>query len=74
MSNNNQSSVEWFSKESWKLRVALEDGKISLGEYANKYYQLKEQAKAMHKEEIIDAGNYQYYLTGEQYYNEKYGS
>jgi hypothetical protein len=48
------SSVEWFAQESWKLRVELEGGKISLGEYANKYYQLKEQAKAMHKEEIID--------------------
>ncbi len=34
--------------------LSLEDDKISLGEYANKYYQLKEQAKAMHKEEIID--------------------
>ena len=51
MSNNKQSSVEWFAKESWKLRVELEDEKISLGEYANKYYQLKQQAKAMHKEE-----------------------
>jgi len=54
MSNNKQSSVEWFAKESWKLRVELEDEKISFGEYANKYYQLKEQAKAMHKEEMID--------------------
>ncbi len=52
------SSVEWFAQESWKLRVELEGGKISLGEYANKYYQLKEQAKAMHKEEIIDANFY----------------
>ena len=52
MSNNKQSSIEWFAKESWKLRVELEDGKISLGEYANKYYQLKEQAKAMHEEEV----------------------
>lgn len=50
--SNKQSSIEWFAKESWKLRVELEDGKISLGEYANKYYQLKEQAKAMHEEEV----------------------
>ncbi|CAB4141944.1 hypothetical protein UFOVP428_38, partial [uncultured Caudovirales phage] len=49
MSNNKQSSVEWFAQESWKLRIELEAGKISMGEYANKYYQLKEQAKAMHK-------------------------
>ena len=52
MSNNKQSSVEWFAQESWKLRIELEAGKISMGEYANKYYQLKEQAKAMHKEEV----------------------
>ena len=42
--NNKQSSVEWFAKESWKLRLELEDGEISLGQYANNYYQLKEQA------------------------------
>ena len=53
--SNKQSSVEWFAQESWKLRVELEDEKISMGEYANKYYQLKEQAKAMHKEEITQA-------------------
>ena len=77
MSNNKLSSVEWFAKESWKLRVALEDGKISVGEYANKYYQMKEQAKAMHKEEIRKA-----YCYGEHYkdtklttdyYNETFG-
>jgi hypothetical protein len=60
MNNNKQkSSVEWFAQESWKLRVELEDEKISLGEYANKYYQLKEQAKAIHKEEVKNA-----YISG----------
>jgi regulator of replication initiation timing len=80
MSKNKQSSVEWFAKESWKLRVELEDEKISLGEYANKYYQLKEQAKAMHKEEMIEfALNYmrQLYdkgvITAETFYNETFG-
>jgi PIN domain nuclease of toxin-antitoxin system len=80
MSNNKQSSVEWFSKESWKLRVALEDGKISLGEYANKYYQLKEKAKEMHKSEIVWAHgikmkgvNNLKCVSGEQYYNETFG-
>jgi len=74
MSNNKQSSVEWFAKESWKLRVELEDEKISLGEYANKYYQLKSQAKAMHKEEIEDAWRSFDGKTFEQYYNETYGN
>ena len=82
MSNNKQSSVEWFAQESWKLRVELEDGKISIGEYANKHYQLKEQAKAMHKEEIVNACNLQrndykgmptFNKSGEQYYNETFG-
>jgi len=52
--DNKQSSVEWFAIESWKLRIELEGGKISMGEYANKYYQLKEQAKEMHKEETVN--------------------
>ena len=88
MSNNKQSSVEWFAIESWKLRIELEGGKISIGEYANKYYKLKEQAKAMHEEEIIKAmsvafidgakiGGITYespYEDWEQYYNETFGS
>jgi hypothetical protein len=85
MSNKQSSSIDWFAKESWKLRVELEDEKISLGEYANKYYQLKEQAKAMHKEEIMDANFYGQRLhaksvtntmmedNAEQYYNETFG-
>ena len=77
MSNDKQSSVEWFAKESWKLRVELEDEKISLGEYANKYYQLKEQAKAMHKDEIEstydDAIMKGRHKDGVEYYKEKFG-
>ena len=83
MSNNKQSSVEWFAQESWKLRIELEAGKISMGEYANKYYQLKEQAKAMHKQEIIDSFGVGcqvestrligYHGMAEKYYNETFG-
>jgi hypothetical protein len=54
MNNKQSSSVEWFAQESWKLRIELEGGKISIGEYANKYYQLKEQAKEMHEKETIN--------------------
>lgn len=72
--SNKQSSVVWFAQESWKLRVELEGGKISLGEYANKYYQLKEKAKAMHKEEIIKAWvGGKGCFNGEQYYNQTFG-
>jgi hypothetical protein len=85
MSNNKQSSVEWFAKESWKLRVELEDEKISMGEYANKYYQLKEQAKAMHNKEVVDfvedwycngpllGGGVDVAATIEEHYNETFG-
>ena len=82
--SENKSSIEWFAQESWKLRVELEEGKISLGEYANKHYQLLGQAKAMHKKEIKDAiywGNIKGYDErkrtwvfdeDEQYYNETF--
>ena len=76
MENKKLSSVEWFAKESWKLRVALEDGKISVGEYANKYYQMKQQAKAMHKNEIEEAllfGDVLSPTTAENYYKVKFG-
>ena len=75
MSNNKQSSVEFFLYEMFSL----------LGEFENKalpsykIMDLFEQAKAMHKEEsqkIFECGrNFQ--LTGEgtfeQYYNQTYG-
>ena len=77
MINNKQSSVEWFAEESWKLRIELEGGKISMGEYANKYYQLKEQAKEMHRQEIVNAVDgypiANRYLDGNEYYEQTYG-
>ena len=55
MNNDKQSSVEWFSQESWKLKVKLENQEITIGEYGVTYVDLLKQAKAMHKEEIIEA-------------------
>ena len=74
MSNNKQSSVEWLYNKMYEHR-----GNITIEEY--------EQAKAMHKEEIIKsmsfafidgakigAINYESPFTDwEQYYNETYG-
>lgn len=54
MSNNKQSSVEWFSKESWNLKVKLENKEISIGEYGVTYVDLLQQAKSMHKDEIVN--------------------
>ena len=72
MSNNKQSSVEFFLYEMFSL----------LGEFENKalpsykIMDLFEQAKEMHKEEIIDAYDYatmsRVYNDGEDYYNENF--
>ena len=67
MSNNKQSSVEWLYNKMYEHH-----GLITIEEF--------EQAKAMHKQEIIDSANkLLYHGTGpgdtaaEQYYNETYG-
>ena len=49
------SSIDWFVRETWKLRMQLEKKELTLGEYATKHYALYEQADAMHKEEITEA-------------------
>ena len=69
MSNNKQSSVEWLENE-LKERYPLMNSEP-----------LFEQAKAMHKEEVINAHTIGYVIGGgdgdmyepKQYYNETYG-
>ena len=63
MTNNKQSSVEWFSKESLNLKVKLENKKISIGEYAVTYFNLLEQAKAKYEHEMcVFADEYASYV------------
>lgn len=50
-----QSSIDWFVKETWKLRVQLDNKEVTLGEYSTKYYDLYQHADTMHKEEITNA-------------------
>lgn len=74
-----QSSIDWFVRETWKLRMQLEKKELTLGEYATKHYALYEQADAMHKEEINEA-----YANGsndrlknrinDDYYNETFST
>ena len=71
MSNNKQSSIEWVEQQ---FQTIIEKGNV---EIENLIWQ---QAKAMHKQEIIDAANkLLYHSTGpgdtaaKQYYNETYG-
>jgi hypothetical protein len=73
MTNNKQSSVEWFAQKLYETLEIKGDGYV--------IDSLLDLAKAMHKEEIIDAANkLLYHGTGpgntaaEQYYNETYGN
>lgn len=52
MSNNKQSSVEWYIIERHNIEIQSRLGEISPIEYDAKLIKIEEQAKAMHKEEI----------------------
>jgi hypothetical protein len=83
--NKQQTAVDWFHQKTWALKIQLEKGEISIGEYANTYATLYEQAKEMEKERLIDAFDegqeyeYQYHINStpkfdsETWYNETYG-
>jgi hypothetical protein len=77
MSNNKQSSVEWYSVKRDVLEIEVRLGKLSANEYAEKLAKAEQQAKAMHKYEIRRAychGEiYQEEKLTEQYYNETFG-
>jgi hypothetical protein len=68
MSNNKQSSIEW-------LAIAIYE-KFKMEGNGNELNDLVDQAKAMHKEEIIEAhdeGEGKIIGNGLQYYNETFG-
>jgi hypothetical protein len=82
MSNKKQSSVEWLYNTIDYEIVSYLDGEIDLNELSIAMLKIKEQAKAMHKEEIMNAvnkgcGSEMCYLVNskqrEQYYNETFG-
>jgi hypothetical protein len=77
MSNKQQTAVEWFHQKTWALKIQLEKGEISIGEYANTYATLYEQAKAMHRQEIVNAVDgfplENRNLNGIEYYEQTYG-
>ena len=87
MSNNKQSSVEWLFPQVLELTLQLSNKRISQRGCELKILELFEQAKAMHKEEIIKSmsvafidgakiGGITYespYEDWEQYYNETFG-
>lgn len=84
MTNNKQlTAVDWLADKIEILHYDYWAEHISKDEKNQRLKQLKEKAKAMHKEEIIKAHgikfDYSYSqidpkkITGEQYYNETYG-
>ena len=80
MSNYKQSSVEWYSVKRDVLEIEVRLGKLSANEYAEELAKAEQQAKAMHKSEIIWAHgikmkgvNNHKCVSGEQYYNETFG-
>ena len=54
MSNNKQSSVEWYIIERHNIEIQSRLGEISPIEYDAKLIKIEEQAKAMHKEEMVE--------------------
>ena len=67
-----QSSVDWLYNTIDYEIISYLDGEIDLNELSIAMLKIKEQAKQMHKEEIVNA----YYAEeqdAEQYYNETYG-
>jgi hypothetical protein len=79
MSNNKQSSVEWYSNEIGKITALALSGKMTGLEWSYLQGKALEQAKAMHKEEIGDAyflgyGDHQTldWHDLDEYYNETF--
>ena len=74
MSNNKQSSVEWYQKEMLKIMRDAVTKKITGNQWNVLEQKAFEQAKAMHKEEIMQA-HYapQYGCFSKEYYNETFG-
>ena len=62
MSNNKQSSVEWLIEHYTFADLTAESWEM-----------IQQQAKAMHKEEIMNANEDLSTTNGEQYYNETFG-
>lgn len=66
------SAVEWYENRIFILQIQLKKKEISLGEYSVTRVELFKQAKAMEKEQIMDAYNNGDNRSAELYYNETY--
>jgi len=79
-----QTAVEWFIDESFKLQVKYLHSDLTPVEYNNLKEQLKDKAKEMEKQQIVKAVNVGFdegckfiedikLGNGEQYYTQTYG-
>ena len=66
------SAVEWYENRIFIMQIQLKKKEISLGEYSVTRVELFKQAKAMEKEQIMDAYNNGDNRSAELYYNETY--
>ena len=79
MGNNQQSSVDFYAEKSLDLFNLFQQGSISINDFRARMFIIEIEAKAIHKEEIINATIYGdrfegcYGLDSEQYYNRTYG-
>jgi hypothetical protein len=82
MTNNKQSSVDILFEELFNSFEKYNNGEFSFAGYMTHNLTLREQAKAMHKNEIMDARTngrwactekYGEIRTNIQYYNETFG-
>ena len=74
MSNNKQqTAVEWLAEQMEILHYDYWAEHISKDEKNQRLKQLKEQAKEMEKNQIMDANEDLSTANGLQYYNETYG-
>ena len=79
-----QTAVEWLSDNLWFLKEQMANKEITIGQYTITRVKLIERAKAMEKEQMIDAwsngwlNDYQSDAdvkdSAEQYYNETFNT
>lgn len=76
-----QTAVEWYDQQLHILDLRLKSGSITISEYFTLKAELYNQAKAMEKEQIVEACKHGYGSTAifrnelsKQYYNETFKS
>ncbi len=71
-----QTAVEWLRRETIQLLAQAMQGTLNIDTLEGDVYRIVTQAKAMEKEQIIDAYETSHIsmMTAEQYYKETYES